>query len=61
MYSWLFYTNLLLSMEKDCKNHREALPYTPQKERLCMLRGNPVVFIDCEENLMITIGFFHNL
>ena len=22
-------------------------PYTPQKERLCMLWGNPVIFTDC--------------
>jgi hypothetical protein len=24
-------------------------PYTPQKERLCMLLGNPVIFTDCGE------------
>ena len=32
--------------------------YTPQRERLCMLLGNPVIFTDCGENPMITIGFF---
>ena len=44
-------------MEKGCKNHRE----TPQRERLCMLWGNPVIFTDCGENPMITIGYkmFH--
>ena len=30
-------------------------PYTPQRERLCVLWGNPVIFIDCGENPMITI------
>ena len=29
-------------------------PYTPQRERLCMLWGNPVIFTDCGENTMIT-------
>ena len=24
-------------------------PYTPQRERLCMLWGNPVIFTDCRE------------
>ena len=32
-------------------------PYTPQRERWCMLLGNPVIFTDCGENPMITIGF----
>ena len=36
-------------------------PYTPQRERLCMLWGNPVIFTDCGENPMITIGFPRNL
>jgi hypothetical protein len=27
------------------------------KERLCMLWGNPVIFTDCGENPMITVGF----
>ena len=26
-------------------------PYTPQRERLCMLWGNPVIFTDCGEIL----------
>ena len=26
-------------------------PYTPQRERLCMLCGNPVIFTDCWEIL----------
>ena len=30
-------------------------PYTPQRERLCMLWGNPVIFTDCGENPMITM------
>ena len=30
-------------------------PYTPQKEKLCMLWGNPVIFTDCGKNPMITI------
>ena len=25
-------------------------PYTSQRERLCMLWGNPVIFTDCGEN-----------
>ena len=29
-------------------------PYTPQKERLCILWGNPVIFTDCGEILMDT-------
>ena len=41
-------------MEKGCKNHRK--PHTPQRERLCMLWGNPVIFTDCRENPMTTIG-----
>ena len=32
--------NPALSMEKDCKN---------QKETICMLWINPVIFTDCEE------------
>ena len=32
-------------------------PYTPQREMCCMLWGNPVIFKDCAENPMITIGF----
>ena len=36
-------------------------PYTPQRERLCMLWGNPVIFTDCGENPIITIGFPRNL
>ena len=36
-------------------------PYTPQRERLCMLWGNPVIFTDCGENPMITIGFPRNM
>ena len=31
-------------------------PYTPQRERLCMLWGNPVIFADFGENPMTTIG-----
>ena len=26
-------------------------PYTPQRERLCMLWGNPVIFTDCRDIL----------
>ena len=26
-------------------------PYTPQRERLCVLWGNPVIFTDCGEIL----------
>ena len=29
--------------------------YTHQRERLCMLWGNPVIFTDCGENPMITM------
>ena len=36
-------------------------PYNPQRERLCMLWGNPVIFTDCGENPMIPIGFTRNL
>ena len=36
-------------------------PYTPQRERLHMLWGNPVIFTDCFENPMITTGFPQNL
>ena len=36
-------------------------PYTAQRERLCMLWGNPVIFTDCGENPMITIGFPHKI
>ena len=36
-------------------------PYTPQREILCMLWGNPVIFTDCGENPMISIGFPGNL
>ena len=35
-----------ISMEKGCKNYIETL-YTPQRERFCMLWGNPVIFTDC--------------
>ena len=35
--------------------------YTAQRERLCMLWGNPVIFTDCGENPMIAIGFPRNL
>ena len=33
-------------------------PYTPQKERLCMMWGSSVTFTNCGENPMITIFFF---
>ena len=32
-------------------------PYTPQRERLCMLWGNPVIFTDCGEILQLSQGF----
>ena len=35
-------------------------PYTPQRERLCMLWGNPLISTDCGKNPMITIGFPRN-
>ena len=44
-----------ISMEKGCKNHRETL-YSSKGGRVCMLWGNPVIFTDCRENTMITIG-----
>ena len=28
-------------------------PYTPQRERLCMLWGNPVIFTDCGGNPIV--------
>ena len=32
-------------------------PYTPQRESLCMLWGNPVIFTDCGEILQLSQGF----
>ena len=40
-------------MEKGCKNHRN-----PERESLCMLWGNPVIFTDCGENPMITMTIY---
>jgi hypothetical protein len=31
-------------------------PDTPQRERLCMLWGNPVIFTDCGEILQLSWG-----
>ena len=36
-------------------------PYTPQRERSCMMWENPVIFTDYGENPMITIRYSHNL
>jgi hypothetical protein len=38
-----------LSMERAVRITEK--PYTPQRERLCMLWGNPVIFTDCGEIL----------
>jgi hypothetical protein len=38
-----------LSMEKDCKNHREETLYSSKRKLLRMLWGNPVIFTDCRE------------
>ena len=52
-------------MKKGCKNHRE--PNTPQRERFCMLWGNPVIFTDCREIIGISLlfvnitGFLYNI
>ena len=35
-------------------------PYTPQRERLCMLWGNPVIFTDRRENPRI-LGLFYDV
>ena len=32
-------------------------PYTPQRERLCMVWGNPVIFTDCRKILQLSQGF----
>ena len=55
----------VIYMEKGCMNHRE----TSQRERLCMLCGNPVIFTDCGNILELgfsmqtvnTAGFSHNI
>ena len=71
--SWIFHVSYTANVYRDLRgSHMFFLqylwkravritekPYTPQRE--CMLWGNPVIFTDCRENPMITIGFPCNL
>ena len=51
-----------ISMEKGCTEESQRNPIcTPQRERLCMLQGIPVIFTDCREILQLSQGFPRNL
>ena len=62
----LYTANVYMALRDACRFSLQYLwkravriakkPYTPQRERLCMLWGNPVIFTDCGENPMITIN-----